>query len=48
MVFIGLNLYLYDGISIHLNEEIENFYNSMIIWKWWPYDFWGEIIFGSN
>ena len=30
---ICLNLYLYDGIFIHLNEEIANVFDSLIISK---------------
>jgi hypothetical protein len=35
-------MYLNGGISIHLNEEIVNFFNSMTISKWRPYDFFTE------
>jgi hypothetical protein len=41
-------VYLYDGICIHLNEEIVNFYKSMIISKRRPYDFRGATIVWSN
>ena len=30
---------MYDGIFIHLNEEIVNVFNSLIISKGRPYDF---------
>ena len=36
---ICLKLYLYDWIFIHLNEEIVNVFNSVIISKGRPYDF---------
>jgi hypothetical protein len=36
---ICLNLYLYNGIFILLNEEIVNVFNSMIISKWRPVRF---------
>jgi hypothetical protein len=36
---------VYDGIFIHFNEEIVNFFNSMIISKWRPYDFRGEGVY---
>jgi hypothetical protein len=38
-VLVWRNLYLYNEICIHLNEEIVNLYNSMIISKWRPYNF---------
>ena len=40
---ICLNLYLYDGIFNHLNDEILSFFNTMIISEWRPCDFrgWG-------